>query len=90
MKPKLHTVITILFLLALVFPDLARAVPGQMNYTGYLTKNSKPVSSGSTPLKVIIKVFKAATGGLNPEWLETHTKVHVKNGAFSLVLGQTK
>ena len=61
-----------------------------MNYTGYLTKNGKPVNTSATPLAVVVKLYPAVTGGIVPLWQESFAGVVVKDGVFSLVLGKTK
>lgn len=65
------------------------AVPGQVTYTGHLTKSGQPVTT-SSPLKVVFKIFANPTGGLVPLWEEAHTGVSVSGGTFSRVLGKTK
>ena len=90
MNPIQCSVATVLMLAVLLWSPAASAVPGQMTYTGYLTKGGKPFSTGAAPLKVFVKIFSSSTGGIVPLWEEAISKVDVKDGVFSLVLGKTK
>lgn len=62
----------------------ARAVPGEINYQGYLTNsNGVPLSE---PVDLEFAIFASDAGG-NALWTEAHTEQPLVDGTFSVVLG---
>lgn len=58
-------------------------VPKIVNYQGYLTDGSGPVSG---TVSIEFRIFDASSGG-SQIWSETHPTVTVSNGYFSVYLG---
>ena len=77
-------------LVASLLPLSAWAVPGQLTYTGYVTKGGTPLNTGASSMAITFRIFSAPTGGLLPLWEEKISGVSVVNGVFTVVLGKTK
>lgn len=69
---------------ALANPDAPQAVPGLVNYQGYLTNTGGQPFTG--PASLTFALYDAAQGG-NSLWNETQPGVAVANGYFSVMLG---
>jgi hypothetical protein len=65
--------------------DLAKTVPGQLNYQGHLTDASDS-SMVTATLEMTFRLFDAETKGAEL-WSETHTMVAVSEGLFQVLLG---
>ncbi|HNT78285.1 MAG TPA: hypothetical protein PKH77_25010, partial [Anaerolineae bacterium] len=61
-------------------------VPGQMTYQGYLTNAQGTPVAGEADLE--FGIYTQESGG-TPRWAETHNNVTVKDGYFSVNLGNT-
>lgn len=79
---SLHTLVTLAVLLQV---GDAAAVPGQIAYTGHLTKGGKAVTTASLP--AIFKIYPSLTGG-KLLWQDKDT-VKVNSGVFHAVLGES-
>jgi hypothetical protein len=65
--------------------DLIKAVPGQLNYQGFLA-NAGDSSAVDAMLEMTFRIFDSETKGAEL-WSETHTMVPVSEGLFQILLG---
>jgi hypothetical protein len=65
--------------------DFSKAVPGQLNYQGFLA-NSSDTSAVTATLQMTFRLFDTETKGAEL-WSETHSAVDVSNGLFQVLLG---
>ncbi len=63
----------------------AKAVPGQLNYQGYLA-DAADSSAVTATLEMTLRLFDAESGG-SEVWSETHPAVQVSGGLFQVFLG---
>jgi len=63
----------------------SKAVPGQLNYQGYLA-DAADSSAVTATLEMTLRLFDAESGG-SEVWSETHPAVQVSGGLFQVFLG---
>jgi hypothetical protein len=73
-----------LFILALLFSLSFAGIPKMINYQGMLTDNSGTPLNGS--YNIGFKIYNAESGGTE-RWEETQSGVSVTNGLFNVILG---
>ena len=71
------------FLLSAFLPSAVLAVPGVINYQGYLSDGGGPVSGA---VSLDFQLYDAEFGG-SQVWTETHDGVVVSEGVFNVLLG---
>lgn len=67
--------------------DTTAAVPRIINYQGRLADNTGAPLTGT--YDITFKIYAVASGPGSPLWTETHNAVNVKNGLFTVALGQS-
>ncbi|MCK4271626.1 hypothetical protein KAX22_03190, partial [bacterium] len=65
--------------------SFSKAVPGQLNYQGYLVDAADSVAVNAT-LGMTFRLFDSETKGAEL-WFEAHPAVDVSNGLFQVLLG---
>lgn len=65
--------------------DFSKAVPGQLNYQGFLV-DAADSSAVTATLEMTFRLFDSETKGAEL-WSETHSAVEVNNGLFQVLLG---
>jgi hypothetical protein len=65
--------------------DFSKAVPGQLNYQGFLV-NAFDSSAATATLEMTFRLFDSETKGTQL-WSETHPAVQASNGLFQALLG---
>jgi hypothetical protein len=65
--------------------DFSKAVPGQLNYQGFLV-NADDSSAVTATLEMTFRLYDSETEGTEL-WSETHSAVEVGNGLFQVLLG---
>jgi hypothetical protein len=86
-----------LFLILAVMPVTAYAVPGKINFQGFLTDSGgNPINNQTPGVDITFSIYDTCDSIVNGEcmvitaaavWNETHLDVEVVNGIFSVVLG---
>jgi len=84
-KWKSYTInLLVVSVLLLLVPCITYAVPGAINYQGYLTDSNGDPLDGSFSIQFAI--YDTEVGG-TPIWSEIHSNVSVTKGIFNAILG---
>ncbi len=92
LKKKFLEVFLILFFLFFTLSSTQASINKQINYQGKLfNSNEQPVNDGDYNIEFRLCTTSDCSGGSDPIWTETRTggnRVTVKNGLFSVLLGE--